>query len=68
MRTRLFRGLAASVLLTFLLSSVPVMATSRDRDAAWLDRDFPFIGRVIAKIKKTLGVTTTADTLTVPTP
>lgn len=68
MRTRQFRALVVSILLTFVLSSVPVMAAPRDRDGGWIDREFPFIGKVIAKIKKTFGVSTDADTLTLPTP
>ena len=68
MRTRQFRALVVSVLLAFTLSSVPVMAAPRDRDGGWMDRDFPFISKVIAKLKKTFGVTTNADTLTLPTP
>lgn len=66
MRTVRFRALAVSLLLTFMLSSVPVMAGPRegDRDG----RDFSFIGRLLSKIKRTLGASTNADGLTLPTP
>jgi hypothetical protein len=68
MRIRQLRALVVSILLTFVLSSMPVMAAPHHRDGDWIDRELPFIGRVIAKIKKTFGVTTNSDGLTLPTP
>jgi hypothetical protein len=50
-----------------MLSALPAMAAPRGRGGLW-DRDFPFFSKVIAKIKKTFGVTTSADTLTLPNP
>ncbi len=68
MRTRQFRALAISVLLTLLLSTVPVTAAPRDSDG-WVDREFPYIAKIIKKVKRTLGgVTTNADGLTLPKP
>ena len=67
MRTRQFRALVVSVLLTFMLSAVPATAAPRDRDG-WWDRDFPFIGKVVKQLKKTFGVSTNADGLTLPKP
>ncbi|HEV7767937.1 MAG TPA: hypothetical protein VGQ76_23240 [Thermoanaerobaculia bacterium] len=67
MRTRQFRALAVSVLLAFMLSTVPAMAAPRDH-GGWWDRDFSFIGKVVKKLRKTFGVTTNSDGLTLPTP
>lgn len=67
MRSRQLRTLVVSLILALTFSSFPVMAAPRDRDG-WFDRDFAFIGKVIKHIKKTFGVGTNADTLTLPTP
>ena len=67
MRTRQIRAVAVSVVLSFLLFSVPLQAASRDGDG-WWGRDFSFIGKVVKKLKKTFGVAANADTLTLPTP
>lgn len=69
MRSRQLRILVFSLILTFTLGNLPVMAASRDREARFdRDRDFTFINRVIKHIKKTLRISTTSDTLTLPTP
>jgi hypothetical protein len=67
MRTRQFRALVVSVLLIFTLSTVPAAAATRDHDG-WWNRDFSFIGKVVKKLKRTFGISTTADGLTLPTP
>ncbi len=67
MRFRQFRTLVVSLILAFTFSTFPVMAAPRDRDG-WFDRDFPFIGKVIKRIRKTFGVGTNGDTLILPTP
>jgi len=66
MRTRQLRALVVSVLLGLMLS-MPAMAAPRDREG-WLDRDFSFVSKVLKVLKKTFGVGTTSDGLTLPTP
>jgi hypothetical protein len=56
-----------SVLLTFMLSTVPVMGAPRESDGWWRG-DLHFIGKVIKRIKKTLGISSNSDGLTLPTP
>lgn len=67
MRSRQFRALVVSFLLAVVLSSVPITAAPRTRDG-WMDREFSFISKVIAKIQKAFGVAADADTLTLPKP
>lgn len=66
MRSRQFRSLVVSILLAFMLS-LPAMAAPRDREG-WLDRDLSFVSKVLKVLKKTFGVGTTSDGLTLPTP
>lgn len=67
MRTRQFRTLVVSGLLTFLLSTTPAMAAPRDRND-WWDRERPSIGKVVKYLKKVFGISTNSDGLTLPTP
>jgi len=66
MRSRQLRTLVVSLILAFTFSS-SVAAAPRERDR-WFDRDFSFVRKVVKQIKKTLGVGTQGDTLTLPTP
>ncbi|MDP9192353.1 MAG: hypothetical protein M3P06_11700 [Acidobacteriota bacterium] len=67
MRSRQLRTLVVSLILAFTFSSFSVAAAPRERDR-WFDRDFSFARKVVKHIKKTLGVGTQGDTLTLPTP
>jgi hypothetical protein len=67
MRTRQIRTLVASFILAFLVSSFPVMAAPRERHG-WLQRELPFVGKFIKHLRKTFGIGTNSDGLTLPTP
>lgn len=67
MRSRQLRTLVVSLVLAFTFSSFPVMAKPSERDGR-LDRDLPFISKIVKQIKKTFGVVTNSDGLTVPIP
>ena len=66
MRSRQLRTLVVSLILAFTFS-FSVGAAPRERDR-WFDRDFSFVHKVVKHIKKTLGIGTQGDTLTLPTP
>lgn len=68
MRIRRFRALVLSVLLASTLSVAPISAAPRDRDGGWFDREFPFIVKVLNKIKRSFGVSPNSDGLTLPKP
>jgi hypothetical protein len=67
MRSRQLRTLVVSLVLALTFSSFPVMAKPSERDGR-LDRDLPFLSKVIKQIRKAFGVVTNGDGLTLPTP
>jgi hypothetical protein len=67
MRTRQLRTLIVSLILVLTFINQPVTAAPCYRDG-WYERDLPFIGKMIKKIKNTFRVGSQTDGLTLPRP